>query len=74
MNRHPGDKVARVVLAIQRGGGDYLGPTSSIHTDFVDLLHMIPKEVREGWGDLPEPVPEPPTFFQKVMAWIEGKL
>jgi len=74
MNRHPGDKVGRVVLAIQRGGGDYLGDVGSIHQDFIDLLEMIPKELRDGWEDMPDPPEaEPPkAFFEKVRDWIRG--
>ena len=32
------DIVARIALAIQRGGDDYLGNVSSIHGDLIDLL------------------------------------
>jgi hypothetical protein len=63
-----------VALAIQRAGGDYLGPVGSVHQDFIDLLHMIPEEVREGWSSIPDPPPEPepPTFFERVSNWIRG--
>lgn len=38
------DKIARIVLAIQRAGNDHLGSVESIHHDFMDLIKMIPKE------------------------------
>lgn len=35
------DRIARIVLAIHRGGGDHLGDVDSIHTDFIMLLKEL---------------------------------
>ena len=37
------DKVARICLAIQRGGGDSMGPVESIHEDFLSILRRAKK-------------------------------
>jgi hypothetical protein len=34
------DCIARVALAICRGGGDHLGDSASIHVDFVRLIRL----------------------------------
>lgn len=38
-------RIARIALAIQRGGGDHLGDVASIHADFIDLIKEL-KELR----------------------------
>jgi len=35
------DRIARIVLAIQRGGGDHLGDVDSIHMDLIMLLKEL---------------------------------
>lgn len=38
-------RIARIALAIQRGGGDHLGDVASIHADFIELIKEL-KELR----------------------------
>lgn len=34
-------RIARIALAIQRGGGDHLGDVNSIHEDFIALVNDL---------------------------------
>lgn len=38
------DSIARIALAIERGGGDHLGDVSSIHAALISLIEMIRRQ------------------------------
>lgn len=46
------DKVSRIALAIERGGGDHLGPVETLHQDFMDVIGLIPQHIRDVADDV----------------------
>lgn len=40
------EKVARIVVALQRAGGDHKGNTASLQQDFLDVVSLVPREIR----------------------------
>lgn len=67
------NKIARIVLALQRAGGDHLGNIGSLHQDFLDVVSLVPTELRHPKERRPAPDPQAMTADARLQCLARMK-